>query len=38
MTFPVPGREDLEAYVVYVGFDPSALAPEKPRRPAKKGK
>jgi hypothetical protein len=36
MTFPVPGREDLEAYVVYVGFDPSALAPEKPKRPAKK--
>jgi len=38
MAFPVPSREDLEAYVVYVGFDPSALAPEKPKRPAKKGK
>jgi hypothetical protein len=39
MTFPMPSREDLEAYVVYVGFDPSALAPpEKPRRPAKKGR
>ena len=38
MTFPVPSREDLEAYVVYVGFDPSALTPEKPKRPAKKGK
>jgi hypothetical protein len=38
MTFPVPGREDLEAYVVYVGFDPSALAPqpEKQKRPGKK--
>jgi hypothetical protein len=37
MTFPVPSAQDLEAYVVYVGFDPSALAsPEKPRRPAKK--
>ena len=39
MTFPVPNSEDLEAYVVYVGFDPSALAPpEKPKRPAKKGR
>ncbi|HML11748.1 MAG TPA: hypothetical protein VK456_00495 [Xanthobacteraceae bacterium] len=39
MTFPVPSRSDLEAYVVYVGFDPSALAPpEKPRRPSKKAR
>ena len=39
MTFPVPSPQDLEAYVVYVGFDSSALtAPEKPRRPAKKAK
>jgi len=39
MTFPVPNRTDLEAYVVYVGFDPSALAPpEKPRRPSKKAR
>jgi hypothetical protein len=38
MSFPVPSGRDLEAYVVYVGFDPSALAPEKPTRPAKKGK
>lgn len=39
MTFPVPSRADLEAYVVYVGFDPNAMAPpEKPRRPAKKKK
>lgn len=39
MTFPVPGREDLEAYVVYVGFDPNALAPEKPtKRPSKKAR
>jgi hypothetical protein len=38
MSFPVPGRDDLEAYVVYVGFDPSALAPqpEQKRRPGKK--
>jgi hypothetical protein len=38
MSFPVPSARDLEAYVVYVGFDPSALAPEKPARPAKKAK
>jgi hypothetical protein len=39
MSFPVPSRADLEAYVVYVGFDPSALAPqEKAKKPAKKGK
>lgn len=39
MSFPVPNRQDLEAYVVYVGFDPSAMAPpEKPRRPAKKAR
>ena len=38
MSFPVPSAQDLEAYVVYVGFDPSALAPEKPKRPTKKGK
>jgi hypothetical protein len=38
MSFPIPKREDLEAYVVYVGFDPSALAaqPERPKRPSKK--
>jgi hypothetical protein len=38
MTFPVPSREDLEAYVVYVGFDPSALAPERAKKPAKKAR
>ena len=39
MSFPLPSARDLEAYVVYVGFDPSALAPpEKPKRPAKKAK
>jgi hypothetical protein len=39
MSFPVPSAQDLEAYVVYVGFDPSALAPaEKSKRPAKKAK
>jgi hypothetical protein len=38
MAFPVPSREDLEAYVVYVGFDPSALVPEKAKKPAKKAR
>jgi hypothetical protein len=39
MTFPVPKTVDLEAYVVYVGFDSNALsAPERPKRPAKKAK
>jgi hypothetical protein len=38
MTFPVPNREDLEAYVVYVGFDPSALQPEKPEKPKRPSK
>jgi len=38
MSFPVPSSQDLEAYVVYVGFDPSALEPERPKRPAKKAK
>ena len=39
MSFPLPGRDDLEAYVVYVGFDPSALAPPpEKKRPAKKAR
>ena len=38
MSFPVPSRDDLEAYVVYVGFDPNALTPEKPQRPGKKAR
>jgi hypothetical protein len=36
VTFPLPRGDDLEAYIVYVGFDPSG-APLKPERP-KKGK
>jgi hypothetical protein len=40
LTFPVPDRSDLEAYVVYVGFDASALPaqPERPKRPSKKAR
>jgi hypothetical protein len=38
LTFPMPRGADLDSYVVYVGFDPSA-APAKPeRKPAKKQK
>jgi hypothetical protein len=38
VTFPLPRSDELEAYVVYVGFDPSA-GPMKPERPKKtKGK
>jgi hypothetical protein len=36
VTFPLPRADELEAYIVYVGFDPSA-APVKPERPRKKG-
>jgi hypothetical protein len=36
VSFPLPGSDELEAYVVYVGFDPSA-APIKPE-PRKKQK
>jgi hypothetical protein len=38
MTFPVPKPSDLEAYVVYVGFDANAMSepPAKSKRPAKK--
>jgi hypothetical protein len=33
MSFPMPSAQDLEAYVVYVGFDSGALAqPERPKR------
>jgi hypothetical protein len=40
MTFPVPKPSDLEAYVVYVGFDANAMSepPAKSKRPAKKTK
>ncbi len=36
LTVPVPGGADLDAYVVYVGFDP--LAAKEPRKPARKPK
>jgi len=30
MTVPLPSERDLDAYVVYVGFDPDSLTPAKP--------
>ena len=37
ISFPLPQPiSDIDAYVVYVGFDPTALQPEKPKAPAKK--
>jgi len=39
ISFPLPQPlADIDSYVVYVGFDPSALQPEKPKVPAKKAK
>jgi hypothetical protein len=35
LTFPIPRGGDLDAYIVYVGFDPMSLS-TKPERPAKK--
>jgi hypothetical protein len=34
LTFPMPRGADLDAYIVYVGFDPASLN-TKPERPAK---
>jgi hypothetical protein len=38
LTFPMPRGGDLDAYVVYVGFDPQSLATKPARKPAKKRK
>jgi hypothetical protein len=35
MTIPRPSANELEAYVVYVGFDPEGAAPAKPKPAAK---
>ncbi|MPZ56081.1 MAG: hypothetical protein GEU91_06180 [Rhizobiales bacterium] len=41
LTFPLPAAQELESYVVYVGFDPEALKRPEPRRrravPRRKG-
>jgi hypothetical protein len=33
VTFPLPSARELDAYVVYVGFDPEILKRPQPRRP-----
>jgi hypothetical protein len=39
MTFPMPARAvDIDAYVVYVGFDPAGAAEPKAKKPAAKKK
>jgi hypothetical protein len=38
MTFPVPKPADLEAYVVYVGFDSNAMTAPPEKRPPKKAR
>jgi len=30
MTVPIPSAAELDAYVIYIGFDPDGLTPEKP--------
>ena len=35
MTAPLPPAVELEAYVIYVGFDPEGVPPEKPPPPPK---
>jgi len=35
MSFPMPPGNELDAYVIYVGFDPEGAAPEPKRKPAK---
>ena len=40
LEFPMPRGAEIDAYVVYIGFDPSAVAPErrKPAKPAQRRK
>jgi hypothetical protein len=38
MTVPLPPGDELEAYVVYIGFDPDGATPPKPVKPAAKPK
>jgi hypothetical protein len=35
LTFPTPRSADLDAYIVYVGFDPQSLNTKPERKPAK---
>ncbi len=36
LSFPLPKGNDIDAYVVYVGFDPTAANPPPPKKPAPK--
>jgi hypothetical protein len=38
MTVPLPPADEIESYVIYIGFDPDGVAPPKPARPAAKPK
>ncbi len=38
MTVPIPSTIDLDAYVIYVGFDPEAVSPAEKPKPAVKPK
>jgi hypothetical protein len=38
MTVPLPPADEVEAYVVYIGFDPDGATPPKPVKPAAKPK
>lgn len=33
LTVPMPGKDALDAYVLYIGFDPLSLSREKPKAP-----
>jgi hypothetical protein len=35
LSFPTPRGQDLDAYIVYIGFDPQSLGAAKPERKAK---
>jgi hypothetical protein len=38
MTVPVPPQDELDAYVIYIGFDPDGLKPAEKPKPAPKPK
>ena len=38
MTYPVPPGAAGDSYIFYIGFDPQALTPERPAKPARKKK
>jgi hypothetical protein len=38
VVYPVPAGATGDSYIFYIGFDPQALTPERPAKPAKKKK